>query len=169
MPATTDTARPRTGGFTIVELLVTVTVMALLAVVAMPASSVSHKRNLDMLQMQLQDAIDHAQSISYHTGERAGVFVHRQQQWFAVINELGTPYEDPLTHKPYVIKVNAPGSEQGVNIDEFAFGFGRALILFNDKGRLIYPGVCRITSGNVTRNLEVTTATALLTEVPIAE
>ncbi len=167
MLATTSHTR-RTAGFTLAEIMVSIVVMALLAVIALPASAVSDKHRLDMLQLQLQDAVDHSQSIAYHTGQKAGVLVNIPGQWFAVVNELGVPFEDPLTKRSYVIKLNAPGQEQGVEVETCLFGFGRPLILFNDKGQLIYPGEMRLTSGDTVRQLEMNTATGFFDEVPIS-
>ena len=59
MSSTTDPRRSARG-FTIVELLVTVVVMSILAVVAIPSASVNNERRLDMLQLQLQGVVLHA-------------------------------------------------------------------------------------------------------------
>jgi len=166
MSSTTDTRRGFRG-FTIVELLVTVVVMSILAVVAIPSASVNNERRLDMLQLQLQDAIDHAWSLAYHGGEKMSVHVYVPGQWFAVVDELGVPQEDPLTHKIYAIRLNAPGQEQNVSIDYCKNPLDRSLVMFNNKGHLVYPVDIRISAGGEQRWLNVNTATGVLDEVPI--
>ena len=111
-----STHRTRSG-FTIVELLATLVVMAILAVVAIPSSTVDTKRKLDMLQLQLQDGIDHAWSLAYHTGEKMSMYVNVPGQWFAVLDAQAVLQEDPLTRKDYAVLLNAPGQGQNVSID----------------------------------------------------
>ena len=154
-------------GFTLVELLVTVVVMSVLAVVAIPSSSVNNKRKLDMIQLQLQDAIDHAWSLAYHTGEKMSVHVYVPGQWFAVVNELGVPQDDPLTHRIYAVRLNSPGQEQDVAITYCKNPLDRSLVMFNNKGHLVYPVDIRISANGVERWLEINTATGELAEVPI--
>ena len=48
------TTRRGQRGFTFAELMVSVTVMAFLAVIALPNATTDHERKLDMLQLQLQ-------------------------------------------------------------------------------------------------------------------
>jgi prepilin-type N-terminal cleavage/methylation domain-containing protein len=164
--STPDNQR-KNRGFTLAELLVTVVVMSILAVVAIPSASVNNERRLDMLQLQLQDAIDHAWSLAYHGGEKMSVHVYVPGQWFAVVDELGVPQEDPLTHKNYAIRLNAPGQEQNVAITYCKNPLDRSLVMFNNKGHLVYPVDIRISAGDEERWLNINTATGTLDEVPI--
>jgi len=159
----------RQGGFTIMELLVSVTIMGMLAVIAMPAASASNERKLDMIQLQMQDAIDHAQSLSYHTGEKFGVRFSTSGQWIAVINPQGVPVQDPLTRSYYVVRFTPqPGQPIGATIDYAAFGFDRPTIAFDTKGNLEYPGTVVISAGDLVRTLGVNSATAQLFAQPIS-
>lgn len=159
----------RQGGFTIMELLVSVTIMGMLAVIAMPGTSASSKRKLDMIQLQMQDAVDHAQSLSYHTGEKYGVRFDVNGQWIAVINVQGVPVQDPLTRSYYVVRFTPqPGQPIGATIDHAAFGFDRPTIGFDTKGNLEYPGTIVISAGDEIRTLGVNSATAQLFAQPIS-
>ena len=101
-------------GFTILELVTVTFVLAILAAVAMPAASSDTDRRLNMLQLQLQDALEYAQSIAYHTGARTavkfGTIENNEEPWVAVINELGVPQLDPLTKTYYVVRFDREAS-----------------------------------------------------------
>lgn len=167
MRATTDKRRRQEGGFTIVEMIVTLFVMAILAGVVVPGTSKDSQRKLDVFEMQIQDAIDHAQALAYHMGEKMGVVFDVEDNWLAVINEVGTPQEDPLTRKAYVVKFTDPDQPGDIHLDYASFGSSRPLILFDSKGALLYPGELRISSGGSQRWFSVETATGQLDEIPI--
>jgi prepilin-type N-terminal cleavage/methylation domain-containing protein len=158
----------RSQGFTIVELMITVFVMVILAGVVVPAASPDVDRKLDTLQMEVQDAIDHAQAIAYHTGQKMGVLFNTNDNWLVVINETGVPFEDPLTHKWYLVDFDAPDQPGNIHVDYVAFGpAGRPVVLFNSKGELSYSGQIRIRASGQQRWFSVNTATGKLESVPI--
>ncbi len=73
----------RTSGYSVLELLVVVMMLAVLAGIVLPSASVGDDRKLDTLQLAMQDAIDHAQSLSFHQGIAYGVRFNTAGQWFA--------------------------------------------------------------------------------------
>ena len=155
-------------GFTMVEMLVSITVMGLLAAVAVPSATPDNHRKLDVLQLQFQDAIDHAQALAYHTGEKMSAFVHVEGQWLAVVDAMGVPQVDPLTRQIYVVRLNTPDQPSGIAIEYVANPLDRALVMFNDRGRLVYPVDVVLSAGGVQRSLRIDTATGLLSEVPMS-
>lgn len=157
----------RQRGFTLVEMVVTVFVLIVLAGVVVPAPSRDTDRKLDLLQMQIQDAIDHSRALAYHTGQKMGVLFSTSGNWLAVVNELGVPFEDPLTRRWYVIDFDAPDQPGDIHIEHALFGAGRPIIGFDTKGELIYPGEVRIRAGEGQRWFSVNTATGKLVEKPI--
>lgn len=158
--------RNRVAGFTVVELMVVVFVMAVLAAVAMPAATKDTDRKLDTLQLEMQDAIDHAQSLAYHTGAKYAVKFDVAGQWFAVINEVGVPVQDPLSKGMYIVFLDRPGQPAGVRLDQCVYQT-RPIAPFNDKGVLEKSGTVRISADGVVRNLVMNTATARFEEQPI--
>ena len=165
--------RQRRDGFTLLELVVVVAILSILTAIVMPSSGMSEKRKLDTLQVEIQDAIDHAQSLAYHKGYPYGVKFHVNKNWFAVCNQVGTPVDDPLTHGDYVIRIEEPGQPKDIHIDQASFtsiedGQTRPLIAFNEKGVMETPGEVRIRAGNSSRRLLINTATAKLFEVPMS-
>jgi len=163
-----DTRR-RQDGVTLIELLAVVFVMGILAAIAVPSASISLERKLDVLQMEIQDAINHAQSLAYHTGMKHCVRIDVSGQWIAVVDATGEPVEDSLTRTPYVVRFSpAPGQPTGATIDAALFGFNRPLILFNSKGTLEFAGTLLMTAGGYQRVLSLNSATAELTKTTIA-
>jgi hypothetical protein len=152
--------KSRTSGHTVLELLVVVMMLAILAAIAIPAASVGDDRKLDTMQLALQDAIDHAQSLSFHQGVAYGVRFSTAGQWFAVVNENGVPVDDPLSHGDYLIRMTNPSPDlpSGVHLDYAMFG-PRPLAGFDEKGVLIKGGEVRITAGKTQRILTCDTAT----------
>ena len=158
----------RQSGHTLVELLVAVAVLLLLAGIVIPSATMGDERKLDTLQLQIQDAMDHAKALSYHTGSIHGVRFDTTYQWFAVVNEVGIPIDDPLSHGDYVIRLNAPGQPSGVRIDGAAFPL-RPLAVFNEKGVLEESGEVHISTANTVRWLSANTAISKLSEIPVVE
>ncbi|RKY21861.1 MAG: hypothetical protein DRQ55_02740 [Planctomycetota bacterium] len=158
--------RSRQLGFTIIELLMVVALLGMFAVMAMPSGGMSTDRKIDMIQLQLQDAVDHAQSIAYHTGDKMAVRISTDGQWIAVVNEVGVPVVDPLTRAPYVVRFTPlPGQPDGVKMVQASFGFDRPMIGFDSRGGLQYPGTLTIQAGEDARVLSLDSATVTLTEV----
>jgi hypothetical protein len=155
------------SGHTVVELLVVVLVLALLAGIVLPSGSVGDDRKLDTLQLEIQDALDHAQSLSYHTGSAHGVRFSANSQWFGVVNEMGMLIDDPLSHGDYIVRLKEPGQPKNVSIDYAMFG-ARPLAAFDAKGVLTESGEVRLRAGDTERWLTCNTATATLTEIPVA-
>ena len=152
----------RTSGHTVLELLVVVMLLALLAGIVIPSASVGDDRKLDTVQLAMQDAIDHAQSLAFHQGATYGVVFNVPGQWFAVVNENGVPIDDPLSHGDYIVRLGAPEMPTNIHLDYAMFG-ARPLAAFNVQGVLIYGGEVRITAGQTQRILTCNTATATLT------
>ena len=86
----------------------------------------------------------------------------------AVVDAMGVPQVDPLTRQIYVVRLNTPDQPSGIAIEYVANPLDRALVMFNDRGRLVYPVDVVLSAGDVQRSLRIDTATGLLVEVPMS-
>lgn len=152
------------AGHTLIELLVVIMVLGILAGIVVPNTSMDDTRKLDTLQLAIQDALDHAQSMSYHQGVPYGVRFSVNGQWFAVVNENGVPVDDPLSHGDYLIRLDSPSMPSAIRLDYGMFG-PRPLAAFDAKGVLIAGGEVRLRAGTSERILACSTADAKLAEV----
>lgn len=153
-------------GHTIMELLVVLAIMMVLAAIALPSATRNPDRKLDTAQLAMQDALDHAASLATSTAEVYGVRFNAQEEWFAVVDSTGNPVQDPLSHNPYVVKLSQPGEPADVLIDSANFA-NRSVAVFNEKGVLVVGGRLKLRSGDLQRWLDVDTASAAFTQVPI--
>lgn len=157
----------RTHGHTVIELLVVVAVMMILAAIALPNSTQGPERKLDTAQLAMQDAFDHAQSLATTTAAVYGVRFDCDEEWFAVVDATGHPVDDPLSHMPYVVHLMQPGEPADVVIDSADFS-GHMVAVFNEKGVMHVGGEVHLRAGTSLRWLTIDTATAALTEIPVA-
>lgn len=154
----------RRRGFSLVEMLVVIVVLGLLAAVAIPSTAMSEDRKFDTVQLALQDALDYAQGRAYQTGAVHAVrFGKSFGGWWAVVDEVGVPLEDPLTHGDYVIRLDRPGLPNGVTLDAIDFN-GRPLAAFDQKGELYAAGEIHLRHGATVRYLEINSANPELQE-----
>lgn len=167
-PTEPNATRRHQRGFTVMEMVVSTLVLAILMAIAIPSGEMTDERKLDMLQIQIQDALDYAQDLSYRTGSKHAAIFSIQYQYIAVVNEQVVPMEDPLTRRPYIIRLDFPDQPSGIRIDSAVFD-QRPMAPFDEKGVLTVPGTIRISADDSQRWFEINTATAELTEVPITE
>jgi hypothetical protein len=84
-----------------------------------------------------------------------------------VVDRTGAPVDDPLSHRPYVVRLDAPGQPGGVEIDHADFG-GRPLAAYNEKGILNDSGEVHLRVGSEVRWLGMNTASPVLVPIPIS-
>jgi pilin/secretion family protein with methylation motif len=157
----------RTQGHTLLELLVVVAILMVLAAIAMPSSSDTPDRKLDTTQLAMQDALDRAQSLATTTAAVFGVRFDIDDDWFCVIDENGVPVDDPLSHKPYLVKLALPGEPPNVYIDSVDFN-GHVVAVFNEKGVMQYGGQVHLRCSTTLRWLSIDTASGAFTEIPVS-
>jgi type II secretory pathway pseudopilin PulG len=157
----------RQSGHTVLELLVVAMVLMILAAIVLPSGSMGVDRKLDTVQLEIQDAIDHAQSLAYHRAEPFGVRFGDAGDWFAVVDRAGAAVNDPLSRRPYVVRLDAPGQPSGVRVTHAEFG-GRPLAAFNEKGILNDSGQVHLRVQSTERWLAMNTASPVLAPIPIS-
>lgn len=135
-------------GYTLVELVITVTIIAVIAAIAMPATSLGTNDRLNLAAMEVASAIRFARSEAVRTGEAHGLTVSQATQKVTVkkydVTTAPISTIDILTHpvnkQPYDFNVNTRSSTRGVTISnsQDVFNFtdlgGRRSLIFDATG-----------------------------------
>ena len=142
----------RQQGYTLLELVIVVTVLGIIAAVAIPSMSPETDRRLDLAAEQVASAIRFARSEAIRTGEGHGITVSQVTQTVTVkkydisvapISTLGT-LTHPTAKQPYDFNVNTNSATEGVAIsnssDVFDYGSEgrRRSLLFDARGTPIW-------------------------------
>jgi len=153
----------RQRGFTLVELLVVAVVLAVLSFVAtIPASADSATADLDLAEIQLQDAFRTAQTLAYSLGTPHGVVFDPDTERFAVVAQDGKAAQDPLTHGAYEIDLRHVEQPRGVTIESASFGATGTAGILDGLGFPVAGGSVVLAKGQLTRTLVLDAATGKL-------
>jgi prepilin-type N-terminal cleavage/methylation domain-containing protein len=147
LPGSLRTAtRAVNGGYTLLELVIVVTIVAVLAAVALPSTAPSQDQKLDLAATLVADAIRHARTEAMRTGEAHGLTVSQATQMVTVkqydlttspISSIATLI-NPVSKQPYEFNVNTVQGTDGVTISNTQDAFG-----YKDTGRrrsLVFDG-----------------------------
>ena len=134
--------------YTLLEMLIAVTIVALVATIALPSLSTGNEKKLDLAATEVANAIRFARSEALRTGEGHGLTISQVTQTVTVnkydlttapISTLGT-LTHPVDKKPYDFNINTGSTTSDVTIsnsqDVFNFtGLGRRRsLLFDANG-----------------------------------
>jgi len=142
-------------GFTVLELTVTVAIVAISAAVVIPQINTDHKRMLDTGQVAVQDALDYAKDQAEQLGVPHGV--HFSSPMFGVVDPNG-PVIDPLTRDKYIVDFTEPGQPVGVTFS-FVNDNGQPVAAYDEAGTLRTPGTLMLYFGGKERELEINEVT----------
>ncbi|HEX5010505.1 MAG TPA: prepilin-type N-terminal cleavage/methylation domain-containing protein [Planctomycetota bacterium] len=150
------------SGFTLIELLVVLAIMAIMAVVAMPAAGASYDQRLDLVEMQITDAIGRAQALARSTQLPFGVVFDASGERFAVVDSTGAAVTDPLTRSSYIVGFDRPDQPKGIDVFSAAFGANGAAAIFDGQGLPVSGGTVVVRCHGSTRTLTLDQATGQL-------
>ena len=134
--------------FTLLEMLIAVTIVALVATIALPSLSTGDIKKVDIAATEIANAIRFARSEALRTGEGHGLTVSQVTQQVTVkkydlttapISTLGT-LTHPINKHPYDFNVNTSASTKGVTISNSSdiFDYGsegrRRSLIFDPNG-----------------------------------
>lgn len=149
----------RVSGFTLIELIVVIAIIALLALVALPSFGTGYDARLDLVEIQVRDAFEHAAALARSSRETHGVVFDTVNERFAVVDKDGSPVTDPLTKGDYMISFDRPDQPSSINIHSAAFGVNGTAAIYDGQGLPIDGGQIVIRCKTSTRTLELDRAT----------
>ena len=175
-------------GFSLLELLIVVTILGVAATVAIPDISTTHSTTLDLAADKIARAIRHARSKSQRTGEIHGVEISQNTQRVVVYKadltttpvSMDTIVYHPLSRQPYDFDVDDSTMTTGVIInnaqDPFLYATGRRMnLLFNESGvpiwivnatgttYILQDGLVQLSDGHDSRSVRVAQITGRVT------
>ncbi len=176
-------------GYTLLELVVVTSIIAVLATIALPSIEPSQGEKLDLAAMRVAEAIRHARTEALRTGEGHGLTISQATQKVTVKKydlttaPISTLYTltHPIDKQPYDFNVNTTPATSGVTIsnsqDVFYYaGTGRRRsLVFDANGTpvwfvgsvptiyLLTDGTVELSYGNQQRNVRVATITGRVT------
>ena len=179
----------RQQGYTLLELVIVVSILSIIAAIAMPSFSPASDRKLTLAAEEVANAIRFARSEAIRTGEGHGLTISQATQKVTVKNydidvapivSLGT-LDHPITKQPYDFNVNTSSVTTGVTIsnssDVFDYGSEgrRRSLLFDAHGtpiwivgsdptrHLLVDGTVELSYGNDQRFVSVAPITGRVT------
>ncbi|MDH4072171.1 MAG: GspH/FimT family pseudopilin [Gammaproteobacteria bacterium] len=138
--------RRQCGGYTLLELVVVVSILALLAVVTLPGTRPSASETLDLAASRVAQAIRFARMEAIRTGNPVYVEINRNTDRLLVAQAnlagatvaAGATLRDPVNKQPLDIILSADPVTAGVDVtnDPFNYATGgrQASVVFDARG-----------------------------------
>jgi len=149
----------RPAGFTLIELLVVVFIMGIMALVAVPASGGGYDQRLDLVEMQVKDAINRAAALARSTRVPHGVVFDTLGERFAVVDHSGVAVTDPLTKSSYIVDFTRPDQPNGIDVSSADFGTSGPAAVFDGQGLPVKGGTVVLKCHGSTRTMTLDQAT----------
>jgi prepilin-type N-terminal cleavage/methylation domain-containing protein len=151
------------AGFTLVELLVVLVIIGLMTVMAVPAVGTGYGQRLDLVELQVRDALERAQALARSTRNAHGVVFDTLGDRFAVVDSSGSAVIDPLTRGSYIVEFDRPDQPKAIDILSAAFGSNGAAAIFDGQGLPVNGGKIALACHESSRTLLLDAATGHIT------
>jgi len=133
--------------------MVVVVILGMVATMAKTTSGDSGEYRLDLIQTQIGDARDMAQSLARSTRTAHGLVIDIDGERLAIVDEDGELALDPVRRTDYLIDFKAPDQPTGLDLVEAAFGDGANILFFDPQGEPYSGGSITIGCRNAERVL----------------
>jgi len=151
-------------GFTLIELLVVVSIMGVMALVALPAVGTGYSDRLDNVELQVRDAFGRAASLARSSRETHGVVFDLVTNRFAVVDGSGAAVDDPLTHRDYIVSFDRPDQPKGIDFTRASFGTNGTAAIFDGQGLPVVGGSVIFACKGLVRTLTLDPATGKIAQ-----
>lgn len=153
----------RQAGFTLVELLVVLVIMGMMTMMAVPAAGSGYEQRLDLVELQVRDALARAQALARSTRNPHGVVFDTATDRFAVVDSSGSAVIDPLTRGDYIVDFDRPDQPSSIDFLTATFGANGHAAIFDGQGLPVNGGSVTIGCHEASRTLELEAATGKVT------
>lgn len=147
----------RSHGFTLMELLVVVALLAIMGSIAMVSLDDGGAAAVDLARMQVQDTVATAQAMAASKRLAHGVVFDPDGDTYALVDADGEVVTDPITHQPYLVDLTAVTPT--IDVVSADFGTAGAAILFDAQGVPVDGGTLVLRRDRATRTLTLDAAT----------
>jgi len=155
---------PARGGFTLVELIVVVVILAIAAAMVVPYASGTGEMSCQAAARRLMADLEYAQNQAIVTQTTIKVTFDSSSNSYTVANQSG-PLIHPITKKDYVVDFDTEDTLKGITISAVAFG-GGAEVSFSALGAPDLGGSVDLAAGSSTYRVTVAPVTG---RVSVAE
>ncbi|MCX5645067.1 MAG: GspH/FimT family protein [Phycisphaerae bacterium] len=164
-------------GFTMIELLIVVAILAIAAAIVVPMASSAGSMQLRAAVNMVAADLEYAKSMSISRGQRYAVVFDKTAAGiyyqYRVVDQGGNNVPHPITKRPeYVVTFQGDGRLAQVEIASVDFapfdgtdkvGFDLLGSPFNGNGDSLNSGVITLRAGDITRTVNVEPVTGYIT------
>ncbi|MGQ0552537.1 MAG: pilus assembly FimT family protein [Planctomycetota bacterium] len=154
---------PSVSGFTFLELIVVMVLLALMASIAIPAVGSGYEARLDIFEIQVRDAFANARALAHAERAPHALVFDLATERLAIIRADGQFAQHPLTKANYLVDFLLPDQPKGLDLYAAAFGKNGVAAIYDAQGRPAASGTVELRCKNAVRMLQLDGVTGRIT------
>jgi len=159
--------RCRHRGFTLINLLITIAIMAIVAAVVVPSAAVGNQLGVSSASMILASDLEYAQSLSLASPDDPVIVRFepaKNRYWLALLSDPMAPLVRPGSDRAYIVEFGVGESQASADVAMTLTDVPNEMLIFDKFGRLTSLNDAQITlSGSgPTRTIEVDATTGFV-------